>query len=168
MKSKTAFSFLFFALSLVGCGYKPTTTYTSPILGDKIYTEVKINVKNPVDSVFLKDALNEAVVAVFDAKIENKNYNSKIELKVNSISISVIDYDKNGYPILYRSKTSITATIFDKNNLLGSYSASGSYDFSIDTNAVLSDDIKHNAIKEAFLKALQMIEFKIAQKGIKN
>ena len=48
-----------------------------------------------------------------------------------------------------------------------SYNASGSYDFSIDADAVLSNDIKHNAIKEAFLKALQMIEFEIAQKGMR-
>jgi hypothetical protein len=136
-------------------------------LGDKISTNVEINIKNPTDAIFLKDALNEAVIAVFNAKIDNINYDSKIELKVNSISISAIDYDKNGYPILYRTKASITASIIDTNHNLHKYSAVGSYDFSIDSNAVLSDDIKHNSIKEAFLKALQMIEFNIAQEGIK-
>ena len=157
---------LFIVLFLIGCGYKPTSIYTKPILGDKISTKVDIDIKNPVDSIFLKDALNEAVISVFNAKINNINYDSKITLKVNSISISAIDYDKNGYPILYRTTASITAVIEDKNHKINSYSATGSYDFSIDANAVLSDDIKHNSIKEAFLKALQIIEFKIAQKGM--
>ena len=155
-----------FIFLLVSCGYKPATTYTSPILGDKIKTEVDINVKNPVDAVFLKDALNEAVIGVFNGKISNSNYESFINLKINSVHISAIDYDKNGYPILYKAVAVITANVKDINSFNSSYQGKGNYEFSVDANAVLSDDIKHNAIKEAFLKALQMIEFKIAQKGI--
>ena len=168
-KSIINLKFFVLGLLLVGCGYKPTTTYTTPILGENIYTKVEVNIKNPIDSIFLKDALNEAVVSVFNAKIGLENSaNSSINLTINSVNIYAIDYDKNGYPILYRAQTSISAGIIDINKTYNSYSASGSYDFSIASNAVLSDDIKHNAIKEAFLKALQMIEFKIAQKGIKS
>jgi hypothetical protein len=146
----------------------PTSVYTTPILGNRIYTEVEIDIKNPTDSIFLKDALNEAVIAVFNAKIaDSNNYDSKIKLKVKHIGLSAVDYDKNGYPILYRVTASITAYISDMHNNFYSYNASGSYDFSIDADAVLSNDIKHNAIKEAFLKALQMIEFEIAQKGMR-
>ena len=62
----------------------PTSVYTTPILGNRIYTEVEIDIKNPTDSIFLKDALNEAVIAVFNAKIaDSNNYDSKIKLKVN-------------------------------------------------------------------------------------
>ena len=169
IKNSLKFGLLFFILFFNSCGYKATTSYTTPFLGDVIYTEVEIDVANPIDSVFLKDALNEAVISVFNAKIGDKeNFKSSFKLKVKSVSISTIDYDKNGYPILYRSKASIKAEIVDIEGVYKTYSASGSYDFSIDRNAVLSDDIKHNAIKESFVKALQMIEFKIAQKGIKN
>jgi len=158
---------LFIVLFLIGCGYKPTSMYTKPILGDKISTKVDIDIKNPVDSIFLKDALNEAVIGVFNSKIV-KNGDSKIELKVGSVSISPIGYDKNGYPIFYRANSSIVAYIKDINGNLKTYSATGSYDFSINSNATLSDSIKHNAIKEAFIRALQMIEFKIAQVGIEG
>jgi len=157
--------FLFFIIE--GCGYKPTTNYTTPIMGQKIYPEVEIDIQNPIDSLFLKDALNEAIIGVFNSEIGTAtDYNSKLSLNVGSVSISAIDYDKNGYPVLYRAKASIVAMLQDSKGDVSSYSAVGSYDFSINNSAVLSDDIKHNAIKEAFIKALQLIEFKIAQKGM--
>jgi len=166
MNKKLAFSLLL--LAFIGCGYKPSTYYTKPLLGDKISTQVDINVKNPTDSVFLNDALNEAVLAVFNSKVDNKKANSKISLSIDSASVFALDYDKNGYAILYRAKTSITAYITDVNNSTYSYSATGTYDFSIDKDSLLSDNIKHNAIKQAFLKALQKIEFKIANRGIND
>ena len=165
MKSNIALSFLLFVF--IGCGYKPSSNYTTPILGNSIQTEVDIDIKNPIDSIFLKDALNEAVLSVFNARISN-NGDSKIKLTINSTSFDVLDYDKNGYPILYRASASITAYVTDINNTLNSYSGSGSYDFSVNSNSILSDNLKHNAIKEAFFKALQVIEFKIAKKGIEN
>ena len=156
-----------FTLFFIGCGYKPSTYYTSPLLGDKIYTEVSIDIKNPTDAIFLKDAVNQAVYSVFNAKLVTKNEaDSIMKFSVNSVSLSPIDYDKNGYPILYRASASISANIKMENNTTKSYSGSGSYDFSIVSNSMLSDDLRHNAIKQAFIKALQMIEFKIAQGGI--
>ena len=165
MKNILALSFLLLALSFLGCGYKPSTEYTTPILGKTIDTKVEIDIKNPEDAIFLKDALNEAVLAVFNSKVE-KNGDSKIELKILSTHLSALDYDKNGYPILYRASVSIKAYVTDVKNNLNSYTGSGSYDFSISSDSVLSDNLKHNAIKEAFLKALQVIEFKIAQRGM--
>ena len=159
---------IFSLLIFIGCGYRPSTEYTSNILGDKIETSVDISVKNPTDSVFLKDALNEAVLSVFNSKVTSKNANSKIRLKVNSVGVSTLDYDENGYAILYRANASITAYVTDKNDTTSSYNGSGSYDFLVNSNANVSDDIKHNAIKEAFLKALQIIEFKIANRGMSN
>jgi hypothetical protein len=165
---KYALSFLLLALSFVGCGYKPSTQYTHPILGDKIETSVSISITNPTDSIFLKDALNEAVLSVFNAKVTNNDADSQISLKVSSAGVSPLDYDKNGYAILYRANASITAYVKDVNGTTSSYSGSGSYDFSVESESVVTDEVKHNAIKEAFLKALQMIEFKIANRGMNN
>ncbi len=158
---------LIFTLFFIGCGYKPSTYYTSPLLGDKIYTEVNIDIKNPTDAIFLKDAVNQAVYSVFNAKLVKKEEADSIMIfNVKSVSITPIDYDKNGYPILYRASASISANIQMENNITKSYQGSGSYDFSIVSNSVVSDDLRHNAIKQAFIKALQIIEFKIAQGGI--
>ena len=158
---------LIFTLFFIGCGYKPSTYYTSPLLGDKIYTEVNIDIKNPTDAIFLKDAVNQAVYSVFNAKLVKKEEADSIMIfNVKSVSITPIDYDKNGYPILYRASASISANNQMENNITKSYKGNGSYDFSIVSNSVLSDDLRHNAIKQAFIKALQIIEFKIAQRGI--
>jgi len=164
MKKKLAFSFLL--LAFIGCGYKPSTTYTKPILGDTISTSVDIDIKNPTDSIFLKDALNEAVLSVFNAKVSD-NADSKIKLYIISASVDPLDYDQNGYAILYRASSTIKAEITDINNTITTYTGSGTYDFSINADSLVSDNLKHNALKESFVKALQIIEFKIANRGIK-
>jgi hypothetical protein len=152
---------------LIGCGYKPTTYYTTPVLGDKIATEVEIDIKNPTDSIYLSDALNESIVNIFNSKIDNNSL-SKIKLKVLSISFEILDYDKNGYPILYRAKTDVKGYVTDKRGVINIYRGTGSYDFSITANSILDDETKHSAIKEAFIQSLQIIEFKIANKGMEN
>jgi hypothetical protein len=159
---------VFIAMFFIGCGYKPTTNYTTSLLGNKIATNVDIDVKNPTDSIYLKDALNESVVNDYDAKLNDKNSSSNIKLKVNSTSISPIGYDANGYPILYRATANITAYVTDIKHVITTYSASGTYDFATTANSVLDDNTKHNAIKEAFIQALKIIEFKIAAKEMNN
>jgi hypothetical protein len=166
LKQNITFTFLLFLF--IGCGYKPTTTYTTPLLGNKIDTDVKIEIENPTDSIYLRDALNESVVNNYDAKLNDKNSTSKIKLKVNSTSISAIEYDKNGYPILYRANATIIAYVTDIKNVITTYSAKGSYDFAITANSIIDDNTKHNAIKQAFIQALQIIEFKIAAKEMNN
>ena len=164
MKSNIALSFLLFVF--IGCGYKPSTSYTKNILGDEISTDVDISIKSPTDSIFLKDALNEAILAVFNSKVSQK---SKVSIKLSIVSsdISPLDYDENGYAILYRAKSTIRAYVIDLNNTTSTYTGTGTYDFSLNSESVLNDELKHNAIKESFLKALQMIEFKIANRGMK-
>jgi hypothetical protein len=155
-------------LLLIGCGYKPTTDYTTHLLGNKISTDVDIDVKNPGDSIYLRDALNESVVNDYDAKLNDKNSSSNIKLKVNSTSVSAIGYDGNGYPILYRANASITAYVTDIRNVITTYYANGSYDFATNANSIIDDNTKHNAIKQAFIQALRIVEFKIVAKGIND
>jgi len=158
--------YFLFILVFIGCGYKPTTDYTTPLLGKKITTDVDISIQNPTDSIYLKDALNESVVNDYNAKLNDNNSTSKIKLRVNSTGVSAIGYDKNGYPILYKASASITAYVTDTKNIITTYSASGSYDFAVKSNSVIDDNKKHNAIKEAFLQALRIIEFRIALKEL--
>jgi len=160
--------YFLFTLIFIGCGYKPTTDYTTPLLGKKISTNVNIDVQNPTDSIYLKDALNESVVNDYKAKLNDNNSTSNIKLKVNAVSISPIGYDKNGYPILYRADVIITAYVTDINKVITTYNAAGNYDFATTSNSVIDDNTKHNAIKEAFLQALRIIEFEIAAKEINN
>jgi len=157
--------FIFLILFFVGCGYKPTSEYISKNLGNSIKPVVDINIQNPEDALFLRDALNEAIIDDYKAHIDNKGV-SIYKLSVLSTSISAIGYDENGYPILYRASVSLRAAVKDKKGIINNYNANGTYDFSIKSNSILDDNAKHNAIKEAYLQALRIIEFKIAQKEI--
>jgi len=159
----------FFIIFFIGCGYKPSSVYQKKIIGDKIYTNVQLNIKNPKDSVFLKDAANQAVISTFGGQLASKDdADTQMNLKVNSVSLSAIDYDNNGYPILYRVSASITTTIIDKYEKTHTFNSSGSYEFAIEANSIISDNIKHNAIREALLRALDELAVQISILGMKD
>jgi hypothetical protein len=150
----------------MGCGYKPSTTYQKNIIGNKIKAVVDIDVKSPEENVFLKDALNEAIYTLFDSDISNTNANTTINLTVLSSSLSPLDYDENGYPILYRSYVTLKAEILDKNNKKRIYNVNGFYDFAISANSVINDQIKLNAFKRAAINALNKLIAMITKDGM--
>jgi hypothetical protein len=150
----------------MGCGYKPSTTYQKNIIGNKIKAVVDIDVKSPEEHVFLKDALNEAIYTLFDSDISNTNANTTINLTVLSSSLSPLDYDENGYPILYRSYVTLKAEILDKNNKKRIYNVNGFYDFAISANSVINDQIKLNAFKRAAINALNKLIAMITKDGM--
>jgi len=159
----------FLILFFIGCGYKPSSVYQKEIVGDKIYTNVNIDIKNPKDSVFLKDAANQAVISTFGGVISSKDdANTQIILKINSINFSAIDYDNNGYPILYRVTSSITTKIIDKSNQTHTFKTSGTYDFAISANSVISDNLRHTAIRESLIRALDELAVQISILGMKK
>ncbi|WP_330216782.1 LPS assembly lipoprotein LptE [Lebetimonas sp. JS138] len=118
---------------------------------------VDIDVKQPQENVFLKDALNEAVYTLFGSNITNQNSNTTITLSIVSSSLDPLDYDKNGYPILYRSSVTLQANIIDKKNKKRTYSVNGTYDFATSPNSVINDQIKLNAFKKASINALNKL-----------
>jgi len=83
----------------------------------------------------------------------------------NYSSLIVLDYDKNGYPILYRSVVTLSVTIKDKNGKIRHYNVSGSYDFRVESQGVLSDEARLNAYKNASINALNKLFALIAKAG---
>ncbi len=153
----------------VGCGYKPSSYYQKEIIGNKIYVNVNINVKNPKDSLFLKDAVNQAVIDTFGGVLSSKeDSTTQVLLSIKSVSLSAIDFDNNGYPILYRVTSSIATQIIDKNKKPYSFTTSGTYDFAINPNSVVSDNLKHIAIRQSLLRALGELSSKVAITGMKS
>jgi predicted nucleic-acid-binding Zn-ribbon protein len=158
----------FLVILFIGCGYKPSSVYQKEIVGDRIYTDVKVNIENPKDSIFLKDAVNQSIITIFGGVLSSKEKsNTQITLKVNSNTFTAIDYDENGYPILYRVTSSITTKIIDKSNKSHIFTSSGNYDFAIDANSVISDNLKHTAIRQSLLRALEELSVKISILGLK-
>lgn len=157
-----SFSLLIF---LSGCGYKPSSVYQKRIIGNDIKAVVKISSQTPRESTFLKDALNDAVYTVFGDNLVNQNPNTTIQLSISSSSLSPLDYDENGFPILYRSAVTLKAVITDKFSKTHTYTVSGNYDFAIKANSILNDQIKLDSFKQASINALNKLLAEITKDG---
>jgi len=156
-----------FYIFLMGCGYKPSSNYQANIIGNNINAIVEIDVKNPQKTLFLKDALNDAVYTIFGANIDEKNPNTTIKLVIISSSLEPLDYDKNGFPILYRSEVSLKAYVTDKKNKKRVYLVDGSYDFTVSSNSVINDQIQLDSFKKASVNALNKLLALITKDGMK-
>lgn len=156
---------LFFISS---CGYKPTSTYTKEILGESIYAEVEISLEDPENSVIIKDAVNEAIVSQFHSIATNKkDATSKLYLVLKSVSFIPIEYDKNGYVTAYKTYVLLQSRYVDRENKNHTITTSGNYDFPIESNSLISDTKRFEAIKFASAKALDELRSKIAIRRIK-
>ncbi len=162
------FIFIVSILIFFGCGYKPSSYYTKQIIGDKIYTKVYVDVKDPENSVLIKDAINEAIVTKFKSSIANNvaDANSEFLVKFKSKSFEPIAYDKDGYVVSYKAKVSLKITYIDKFGKRDSFDVMGTYDFPIEANSVISDTKRFEAIKFASYKAISEFISKIAIKGM--
>lgn len=171
MKQKSiAAVFFTFALALLllsGCGYKPTSFYSKQVLGNLIYAEVETSLKDPENTVLIRDAINEAIVDRFKSKIvpEDKA-DTKLFIKLNKVSFQPIQYDKNGYVIAYKTYVDLKTRYTDKQQKQKTIISSGEYDFPIASNSVISDTKRFEAIKNASEKAIGEFISKISAQGL--
>jgi len=156
-----------FLILFIGCGYKPSSVYQNKIIGKNIEAIVTISAKNPRESAFLKDALNDAVYSVFGANLSKKDADTKIILSISSSSLVPLDYDENGFPILYRSAVTLKAKVIDKYGKIHNYTVNGNYDFAISPNSIINDQLKFNSFKQASVNALNVLLAEITKDGAK-
>jgi len=162
------FIFHFSVFIILGCGYKPSSVYQNKIIGKDIQAVVEISPQTPKESAFLKDALNDAIYSVFGANLVDNNATTKIILTINSSSLTPLDYDENGFPILYRSAVTLKAKIIDKFSNIHNYTVSGNYDFAISANSIINDQLKFNSFKQASINALNKLLAEITKDGVKH
>ena len=169
---KQLFLGLLLAVFISGCGYKPSSYYAKQALGSKIYADVTISRQDPRNSVLIKDAVNEAVVSRFGAKLVSKEEaESFLHVKIDSISFSPTVYNRVGYVIAYKATVVLAIQYEDANKKVQKLTASGEYDFSIpdsDSSSVISDNNRFDAIRNASNDALDEFVSKIAIKGLRN
>ena len=156
----------FIPLFFISCGYKPSVEYQNKILGNHIKAVVNIDVKNPRETIFLKDALNDAVYTILGKNVCYNNCNTTLTINPSYSSLEVLDYDENGYPILYRSKVVLNVTLKDKNSIIRHYRVSGIYDFRIQSQSIVNDETKLNAYKNASINALNKLFALITKDGV--
>ncbi len=154
---------------IISCGYKPTSIYTKESLGESIYAEVEISLEDPENSVIIKDAVNQAIVSQFHSiASKKKDASSKLYLVLKSVSFIPIEYDKNGYVTAYKTYVSLQSKYIDKENKKHTIDTSGNYDFPIESNSLISDTKRFEAIKFASEKALDELRSKIAIRRIND
>ncbi len=163
------FIYFLLPLLLIGCGYKPSSVYTKKVLGKNIHVNVNISRKDPKNSVLIKDAVNEAVVGRFDAKlVKKKDADTDVVVSIGSVSFTPLSYDKDGYVISYKTKVVLNASYKTGNGNSQAFSTSGEFDFPITANSVISDTKRFEAIKYASKDAVNEIISKITIMGIMN
>ena len=162
MRGVIGFLLLFF---IVGCGYKPSATYAKRVLQEKVSTEVLISMRDPENSVLIKDALNDAVLTRFHASLTDKEHaDTHLRIALTDIRFSPLQYNQEGYVVTYRTHVTLQV-LRTRGDTAKTYITTGRYDFAIEPNAIISDRARYEAIKESSLKAINNFIASVAAEG---
>ncbi len=163
------FIFALLVSFIAGCGYKPTSVYAKKTIGDSVFAFVEVFPSDPENSVAIKDAVNEAIVTKFHSKLAPiETAQTKMYVKISSVTLSPIQYDTNGYVVLYRMNVALSASITDSasGKVTNGLSGAGSYDFSVAPGSSLPEEKRFTAIQNSASKAIDMLVSQIAVRGV--
>jgi hypothetical protein len=155
-------------LLLAGCGYRPTSEVVKPVLDESVSTQIVISMQDPDNTVLLKDALNEAVVNRFRTRLTDEVHaKTHLTIELDNTRFIPVRYDTNGYIIAYQA---IVTLGIDRTSgsVKRHYTARGSYQFTIEPNAIISDLVRYEAIKFGAQKALDSFVAQVANEGAES
>ena len=167
----------FIAIFICGCGYNPVSKIKHDLVGDKIYVDVIISKEEPKNSVWIKDAVKEGMVARLNKNLSSKeSADTSIIISVKDLNYEAIIYDEFGYITSYKAHLSLNYKTKFKDGSVVDIPATGEYDFSVArrqkdvrfADSVLSDTQKYEAIKEASKEAFDEYIASLAVKGYRN
>lgn len=154
---------LLFAIS--GCGYTPSSKFARAVMGEKISTNINISAIDPENTVIIKDAVDEAIIEVFHASLRSRDESdTHLEISISNPSYSPIVYDKDGFIVGYRMSLRLNI-VRHHSGVSKRYSLSGTYDFSVSPNAVITDQERFEAIKFSATKAINSFVAKVSAEG---
>jgi len=153
------------SLGVIGCGYKPSSKYSREVVGEKISTSVIISAQDPENTVIIKDAVDEAIIEIFHASLTSKRYSdTHLTISISPPRYSPIQYNADGYIVGYRATISL-AIQRQTGKTTKNYKTSGTYDFSIAPNAVVTDQERFDAIKFSSIKAIAAFVATVSAEG---
>lgn len=178
MKSMNIFKkvlFVLFSFNILivftGCaGYKPVSTYAKKELNGKVFVKLYVDLKDPKNAVLIKDAMNQLLIQKLGAKLvyDEGLADTIMYVRLNSVSISTLQYDKDGYNKLYKAVAKILVRYTKKDtNKTKSFTVEGENTFSVDDGSTISDTKRFDAIKSASDDALDEVLSKIAISSFK-
>lgn len=167
LKSVFLLFILCFACCFVGCGYQPIAHQSKKALGEKIYVEVKIDTRDPQNSVSLKDELTRAIAQKLHANITDKEESDSIIIaQLKEVHFESLAENQVGFATFYRCNVRVEFQYENKNaRKTRIFSKKGFYNFSLNESSVLTDSARIEAINVAVLRALDGF---IAQVGIET
>ncbi len=147
---------LFFLFLLQGCGYKPISQLSRESLGEHIYVDIVIDLRDPENSVLIKDALLQAILARLHGNLASskESADSSVRVSLDSVSFSSLADNKKGFTLFYRARVVLQFSYEDKKGQMHQFSAQGKHDFSIEDSSILSDSKRFEAIKRASIQAI--------------
>lgn len=160
---------LIFSLLLVGCGYRPLAHYAKGIFGQSVYVEVSVNPDFPKAAVAAKDILNKAFLSRFHLDVEPKeSAQTKIELKLTSITFSSLAQDSEGFTSHYRASVDVE---FSYTSIYGeSYSivknGTGDYAATSNMTSIAIEKAQLDAITTAIEQAINAFVSQTFYQGI--
>ena len=159
----------FIAVFIVACGYVPTSKLADNILDEKVYVNVELSPQDPKNSIFVADTLKEMVISKLGRKLALKHEaDDIINVGMNNLEFIPLIYDKNGYVIKYKAKLNLNFHVVFKDGSEENFSTSGSYNFDISPNSIISDSARQMAIREASKEAFDEFISVIAIRGSKH
>ncbi len=156
---------IFVVSFFLSCGYKPSSKFSRDIVGEKVSTSVIISALNPENTVIIKDAVDEAIVEVFHASLADRVHSdTHLILSIKPPRNTPIHYNIDGYVISYRMSITLNITRYH-NGISKGYIAKGSHDFSVQPNAVVTDQERFDAIKLSASKAINSFIAQVSAEG---
>lgn len=153
---------------LHGCGYKPSSKYAKNVVGEKISTSVVISEEDPENTVIIKDALDSAIIQVFRSSLVSQDASTThLNIQMSNPSYTPIQYNEEGFVIAYRMRLNLRIEKI-YNGIHKQYSSSGTYDFAVEPNAVITNQERFNAIKYSAAKAITSFVAKISAEGARS
>lgn len=148
-----------------GCGYKSSAKFSREVMGDKISTSVIISAIDPQNTVIIKDAVDRAIIEVFQASLVSRDASkTHLVLKMGTPSYSPIVYDENGYITGYRMMVTLNI-IKHTDGESKSYNTRGFHDFSVAPNAIVTDQDRFEAIGFAAQRAIKSFVAQVSAEG---
>ncbi len=139
-------------LFLASCGYRPSAYYAKQELGKDLFVRLDVVPSDPKNSVLVKDAVTKILIQRVGSNMVNSESQADIimDLKISRVSLSTLQYDKDGNNKLYKVRVAIGVKYFDKStSKTKSFTVDGEYDFEIDKYNTINDAQRFEAISKA-------------------
>lgn len=141
---------------LSACGYQPIAHKAREAVGEKVFVEVKINPRDPQNSVALKDEITRAIFERLHINATNReDSTSIIEVQLQSINFSTLAENHTGFATFYRCAVNVEFKYTDiSSQKTRIFSKRGYHNFSLNDTSIITDSIRLEAINQAVLQAI--------------